>query len=375
MNLMRWIPGLFMAALVAAFARGQAPSARVPTVVSVLRDVPIDWVKTAPESFERDGLTVLRRGQAVQTTVDLPPAPANLRDARRIIARLIVAPAAVEHDGKLRPGDPWTRLGNVCLVLPTSATQPAKKKTSEPESPDTGQQVELMRFITGFGGYGEFTQDVTAFAPLLHDRVTLRVFISTYASPAWNVSLTLEYDADGAGQRRPAWAAPLFNEAEVTAEKNVLKCGVSVPKGIEQPRIFITSTGHATDGSGGDEFITRTHILRIDGVEVARWRPWSESGGESRASSPTSDRQTIDGRVLWSSDFDRSGWTPGSVVEPLRLPVPELTPGKHSVEIEIVGIRPPDAQTNHGYWRTSAIVVADEPWPPGPTEPRESPSP
>lgn len=375
MTLMRWLPGLFIAAMLTAFARGQAASSPSETVITVMSDAAIEWSKTAPDIAQRDGLTVLKNGQAVQTTVDLPPAPVNQRDARRIIAKLIIEPVAIQQDGKLRPGDPWTRVGNVCLVLPGPETQPAKKKDSDKAAQETDREVELMRFITGFGGRSEFTQDVTALAPLLHDRVTLRLFISTYASPAWKATLTVTYDAEGVGQRRPAWAAPLFNEAEMTAEKNILKGEVRVLKGIEQPRMFITSTGHATDGSGGDEFITRTHILRVDGVELARWRPWAENGGESRTSSPTSDREVIDGRVRWSSDFDRSGWHPGTVVEPLRLPVPELTPGTHTVEIEIVGIRPKDAKTHHGYWRTSAIVVADEPWPALPPESTEAPPP
>ena len=56
------------------------------------------------------------------------------------------------------------------------------------------------------------------------------------------------------------------------------------------------------------------------------------------------------------------------MVEPRFIPVPELTPGLHVVELEILGIRPrdPDAPAEppgtlpyHGYWAVSADVVAD----------------
>jgi hypothetical protein len=54
------------------------------------------------------------------------------------------------------------------------------------------------------------------------------------------------------------------------------------------------------------------------------------------------------------------------------IPVPELTPGSHTIQITIQGIRPKppgaDAESDpesahHGYWVVSAMVVADEPWP------------
>ena len=113
----------------------------------------------------------------------------------------------------------------------------------------------------------------------------------------------------------------------------------------------------------GDEFVTRSHVLRVDGEEVARFRPWREEGGPLRPGSPTSGRIVLDGRSLWSSDLDRSGWHPGARVEPLVVPVPELTPGEHEIELEILEIRPLDERGGFGYWRLSAMVVADEPWP------------
>ena len=59
----------------------------------------------------------------------------------------------------------------------------------------------------------------------------------------------------------------------------------------------------------------------------------------------------------------RPGWHPGTTVEPLIIPVPELTPGRHTIELAIQGIRPCGPDGGHGYWRTSVVVVADEPWP------------
>ena len=71
----------------------------------------------------------------------------------------------------------------------------------------------------------------------------------------------------------------------------------------------------------------------------------------------------IDGREVWSSDLDRSGWQPGTVVQPLIVPAPVLTPGPHEVQIEILWTDFEGLDHDHGYWRLSAVVVADEPWP------------
>ena len=45
------------------------------------------------------------------------------------------------------------------------------------------------------------------------------------------------------------------------------------------------------------------------------------------------------------------------------LGVPELTAGRHEIELEIIKIRQKDESNARGYWRVSAVIVADEPWP------------
>ncbi|MHC4416658.1 MAG: peptide-N-glycosidase F-related protein [Planctomycetota bacterium] len=323
------------------------------TVVSVFDSVRIELDPDLGDPTPRDGHLVRSLGRTIETSVELPPAPQNQRDARRIEAVVTVQPVLVKKNGGARPADEWTRLGSVSLLLPA-------------EAPMRTTEVELMRFTTGFGGQGTFRQDVTTLAPLLAGRRTLRLSVSTFRKPAWEVSLLLIYNGQGAGYRRPRLVQPLFNDPLVTAEEPRLRASVRIPPGLAMPRLRIITTGHASDGTGGDEFIARTHVLRIDGREVARWRPWSESGGSLRDLNPTSGRTRIDGRWLWSSDFDRSGWHPGTAVEPLLIPAPELTAGRHAIELEILDIRPKEAGAKgFGYWRVSAVIVADEPWPRG----------
>lgn len=351
-------------------------------IIAVFDEQLVEFDKAMADGTRRDDVRLYRNGQQIERTLRLPASPASPRDARRIVATLIVEPVVLEQDDKVRPADPWTRLGSLTIAggrandatpptPPSSApaSQPATTQgsTTQPAYPATtvapgAAEIELMRFVTPFGGPATFTADLTAFAPLLSGETSLRVWISTWKQPAWKVTLKLDYTADGVGYRRPEWAMPVFN-GEVTADKHTLRSVIDVPEGLSRPRLHLLSTGHATDGAGGDEFISRSHVLRVDGVEVARWRPWTEAGGPLRSANPTSGRMDIDGRQLWASDLDRSGWHPGLIVDPLHIPLPELLAGRHTIELEIVNIRPKD-QSGYGYWRVSAIAVADEPWPP-----------
>lgn len=367
---------LVLAALSPSYlAFGQA----VPDViVPIFGGEVIQYDDSIAEGAQRGGHRVFKSGQQIEATVDLPAAPGNQRDAKRILATLIIEPIVVNESSKLRPGDPWTRVGTLTALAPPASGAKAlnaQKGRSDAPNPERAAQnsdvpasstepveIELMRVITSFGGSATYTQDLTALAPILSGKATLRLFIGTHMKPGWNITLTLTYTTEGAGYRRPIWAHQLFRQDRVTAQNNTIQVSLDVPPGLARPRLQILSTGHASDGAGGDEFITRTHILRIDGREVARWRPWTEEGGALRPGNPMSGRDVIDGRELWSSDLDRSGWSPGLAVQPLRFSAPELIPGHHTIELEIVDIRPKDAK-GFGYWRESAIAVADEPWP------------
>lgn len=332
-----------------------------PTV-KVFERVALDYDEDQTEPVRSGDLVFRQFGQIAEKQINLPPMPEDMRDARRIVATVTIEPRLKEHDdGRFRPGDPWPRLGSVNVVLPN-----AEPGAVTEDGYDDQSKIEIMRFVTGFGGPGTFTQDVTALAPLLSGEQTMQVFVSTYMKPGWDISVTLTYSKRGVGPRRPVFALPIFQESSVTSDDNILRRRITIPPGLDRPRLRIVSTGHATDGAGGDEFITRTHVLRIDGEEIARFRPWLERGGILREVNPMSGRERIDGRELWSSDLDRSGWAPGHVVWPDTIPVPELTPGRHLIELEIEDIRPPqpdDEDEPHGYWRVTVIAIADEPWP------------
>jgi len=96
-------------------------------------------------------------------------------DNGRILSRKITLPeflnpvSITAHLDIDTNGDPWDRAGSIYL-----------------EIPDVGQ-IELIKFITGFGGHSILQEDITYLAPSLKGEVTIRAFVDTW----------VEEDADG----------------------------------------------------------------------------------------------------------------------------------------------------------------------------------
>ncbi len=337
--------------------RAVAQDARLETI-SVFNDAAISYSPDTPHGAEVQGVQIVREGQAVQRTMALPTLELGTNGLGRVEAVIRVKPIMTrDAAGKRRPADPWSRMG--ALVI---ARDPDLEIDPDEGDPETNE-IELVRFITGYGGESVFRQDVTALLPLLRGEVTLRAYVSTYMNPGWNISVDIEYTRASTA-RRPIFAQPIINNQGVISGENRVRSTATVPRGLDNVRLRLLTTGHATDGADGDEFTPRTNIVRVNGREVARLRPWASPRGDNRAANPMSGRITINGRELWSSSLDRAGWVPGEVVETQVIPLPGLIPGEHQVEIVVLGIRPEDASENYGYWRISAILVADEPWPP-----------
>lgn len=340
-----------IAVLVAAGPAQTASSAEKALSITVFERVDLSFAgadapKDEDAAAPRGDLVIRDRGQTADRTLRLPPEP-EARLAMSVTGIVTVEPIS---DPKLapRPGDPWTRVGSVGVMLPMGGGRPP-------------MQVELMRFVTGFGSASRYEADLTPFLPVLWGERTFRVHVSTWKDPGWRVTFELRFEPGAAGIRRPSMVVPLLDEPRVTRAASVIQSSFTLLPGLDRPRLRILTTGHGSEL--GDEFRPRTHVVRVDGVEVARWRPWREDGSGSRASSPWAERRTIDGREVWASDADRSGWVPGRIVEPFIIPLDELTPGRHRVEIEVLEIRdtPKDQPPDH--WRLSACVVADQAWP------------
>jgi len=309
---------------------GERIEPAAPAVVTLFDDVTLHFTPDASDRYDTPFATARDNGR-VMTTYHEFPAPAG---RPRVTAVLRIRP--VRQD-MLSVVDRWDRAGHVALVKPGMAP------------------VEMVKFVTAYGGATEHEVDVTRLAPLLVGHCAFEVFIDTWVTPAWKVDVELVF-APGAGAGVPAWARGLFfADGGLTAETPATSCRVEIPDGTRRTVLNVLVSGHCTDGRDADEFVTKDNVILVDGVEVHRFRPWRDDCGELRALNPYCARWS-DGS--WSSDYDRSGWCPGDVVRPVAVDLSAwLTPGGHEVEYCVEDIRPADAEGHHGYWRVSAHLA------------------
>lgn len=271
----------------------------------------------------------LDNGRVARTRISLP---GRLWQGK-IYGRLLIEPSPMDSD---KVWDKWDRAGNIRLA--------------QVDKPD----LELIKFVTAYGGPTEYRVELSHLAPQLRGTVDLRAFIDTWSSPGWRVSLTLEYT----NEHNPLlvdWIVPLIYEESITAKFDPIVKHVDIPDSTYRIELHYLVSGHCTDGTDEDEFESKFNVVKVDGREVLRYKPWRNDCTDFRDINPFT-RHWPDG--TWSSDYSRSGWCPGDWVRPLVTDLrKDLTPGPHEMQFSIEDVRPRDENDHYGYWRVSAYLV------------------
>jgi hypothetical protein len=313
-------------------ARAQASLPRfAPTTVSVFSEEMIHFSPSDSTAFASHGVTVADMGRVIVRRLRLPEPPGPCR----IFARVATIPIPKDE---LQVHDPWDRAGNVRLVLPGMA------------------DVEIVKFITAYGGFSEHEVEVTQLAPLLRGECVIKGFVDTWSSPGWKMDFSLRYES-APGTAPPDWALGLLYTESVRSDTppESLRGAVEVPAGLSRIELQYLVSGHCTDGRDADEFVSKPNVIRIDGRELVRFKPWRDDCLQFRARNPYC-RRWSDGN--WSSDYSRSGWCPSDAVAPLVFDATrELGSGEHEIAFAIESIRPRGSDGQFGYWRVSARLV------------------
>lgn len=300
--------------------------------VTVFLNDPVHFNPDNPGGDSRPAVLVTDNGRLISTTAELP----EFAEPVRITAHVSISPIPKDH---LSVHDKWDRAGSIKLI--------------SADSPD----IELVKFVTAYGGQTDWSIDVSQLAPLLQGRVIVGAFIDTWVSPAWLVDFSLEFTPDSS---LPTfhWVLPLFMEqsyAAATYADTGLTVTTAIPSRQQRVMLYYLPSGHCTDGRGPDEFVRKDHVLAVDDKVLFRYQPWRDDCRQFREINPYTKRWS-DG--WWSSDYPRSGWCPGDLVEPLILDFTDhLDSGRHTVGTRIEGIRPRDENDQYGYWRVSGYLV------------------
>ncbi len=212
--------------------------------------------------------------------------------------------------------DPWDRYANIMV----------KDKT-------TNEWFEIGRHITPYGvDNNALTRglefDVTDFKSLLEGNVELRIFVETWVSSGWIVSLEFDYTPGTPDYKyykvsriiqyngNSLGGVPyggLNGNVEIDLEKFDLIKSLQIGGNIESAHIrtIITGWGHATpadsDGRACAEWCFRTHKIKIDNSNL-----FSHYMGPIGCSQNPINNQGGN----WAPD--RAGWCPGMTV-PVRI--------------------------------------------------------
>ncbi len=325
--------GRFNLTILLLFLAGVCSAVSNPDTITIpiFQTVTLHFQPDSASKYAEKGLIASDNGRILSTKSKLPSPDSSVR----IFAHVILQPI---YKDERTVFDRWDRAGNIRLAIEGK--------------PD----LEIMRFMTSYGGRTEHETDVSYIAPLLQGEQTFRTFIDTWTSPGWIVSFSLRYetsrDYDNATWATPVYYNDSFNQQD---QPNGAETEISIPDGLKRVAMIYFTTGHCTDGTNEDEFVSKANVIRVDGNVVERFYPWRDDCRQYRERNPYTSHWA-DGS--WSSDYSRSGWCPGCEVKPYEIDLSDaLTTGKHSIKFAIERMRPKNEKGDFGYWRVSAYLV------------------
>ncbi len=287
------------------------------TIVSVFTENGIHWGDRT--LFQNDTVSTFFGGRIIERQLTLP----SFENPVRITAELEVIP---DDGGVACSADPWDKAGNVVLLRPYE------------------EPLELVKFITGYGGNTFHDEDVSFLATLLTGDVTIQAHIDTWLSPGWKVTLNIVYVEDSSYEN-PAWVTPVYYNQDlkrVNVSATDPSIDLDIPAGLDSFEVAYFTSGHSLIGAGGDEFITKANVIYANEVEVFRESPWRTNCTDFGSVNPCGNFPP-----------SRSGWCPGDIVHPYRIDVSsELSAGSHVIRHSIEEI-----QANQGFWRVSSYLA------------------
>lgn len=378
------------------------------------------WVTRVPV-FERDRIrfdpayfdsvrAVLGAAQAEPSHVTLESTkhdPSQVRAFANgtVIARRLVLPdmdgamilARLVHRSR---GDAYDRTGSIFLlpggdsrflqafeesvaVLPPTRDRDGRTYHGIVASESYEPPIELIRFITPFG-IGHFNEqvkvegqvwgdsalyvmDLTELAPVLRGEVWIGAFVGNYDTGGHEINLELRYHPGSqvVAAEEPArgWSEPLFNTVNVLEmagqeysrifEHDTLRVEFELPDGVHDVVLRYLTTGHG-GWENGDEFLPKANTILLDGERITSFVPWRSDCATFRHLNPASGN-------FWngiaSADLSRSGWCPGTAVSPWVVPLPELSPGRHFIEVAIPAGAPEGG--SFSAWNVSGVLLGE----------------
>lgn len=265
--------------------------------------------------------------------------------------------------------------------------------------------VEILRFMTPFG-VGHFSNDsrlnlrkpvyvpqwastvewkldVTQLLSELEGEVWIGAFIDVWTAEGYRFSAKLKYDESDAVVHpvMHTKVIPLVNTTRYIEpqrlydefSRSAIEYAFDVPAGYKSAKLYYITTGHGGH-KGGDEFVKKQNIVSLNGVELYNDVPWRDDCASFRRFNPHSGvwtekriartgnlktgdtKETEIDEFIASSDYSRSNWCPGSLVEPVVMDIADLKAGSNTLSIRIPEAQR-ETQNELNHWNVSAYIV------------------
>ncbi len=236
----------------------------------------------------------------------------------------------------------WDYIGNVTLKSPH------------------GDTVELARIITPFATSGwtrfpappawseDYVFDVTDFAPLLKDSITINSALGV-GSPGFGIYTKFIFiegtpDRNTIAIHRLYAHGGTYGSATNPIDNNFPVLSETAPAGTTSAAFRFIVTGHGSDANQCCEFASHYYRLYLNGTSIFERYIWRDDCGLN---------ELYPQGGSWS--FNRANWCPGSSVIPYYDALPGITAGSnYSINI---GFEPYTVASPSGNYFASASVV------------------
>ncbi len=184
------------------------------------------------------------------------------------------------------------------------------------KGPD-GNWIQFIRYITPYGVACQHELDVTDYASLLQGDVEMRMFIDTWGTGGWQITLDFEHRAGTPEYRysrvEEVWDASYSfgNPAELQPVETV---SYEFNGDIQKSVLSLSNTGHGwgqNNSQNAAEFYRAEHYIDIDGQETFVQDLWDQCN-------PNPDNCT---GQLGTWQHNRAGWCPGAIAHPDKFDI------------------------------------------------------
>jgi hypothetical protein len=179
------------------------------------------------------------------------------------------------------------------------------------KAPD-GNWVQIIRYITPYGVGCNHQIDVTDYLSLLQGEVEMRVFIDTWGTGGWQLTLNMDYTAGTPDYTYSnvveVWDGS-YSFGDPADLQPVETYTASIPEGVLASNLRISNSGHAwgsNNSSNAAEFFNATHYIDVDNTQTFTQHLWNDCN-------PNPDGCT---GQLGSWTYSRAGWCPGAISPP-----------------------------------------------------------